>query len=164
MIPSNNQHHSPTRHYPTHNPNAPNNHQHSPTRHYSSHTLANASHAGSGGQHSPTHHYAPPVPVGPPPHQLPPHYQSQLETAFFMRGHDGPGGPMDNMVDLNGGDHSGSGVGAGGPGMESGDMYLYGVPHHGPRLSPAPFPTHPHYNNRPGPDVYEFEYEEPHFT
>lgn len=68
---------------------------------------------------------------------------------------------MDNMGEMNPGEHHGGG----GNGMDAGDLYnMYGVPHHASRLSPAPFPTHPHYNNRTSPEVYEFEYEEPHFT
>ena len=135
--------HSPTRHYATHNPN---NSQHSPTRHYATHTPANASH------HSPSHHYAPPIPPQGP---LPPHYQQQLETVFSMRGEGGEQGGMGDPPS----EHSGGGS----TGMEAGELYsMYGVPH--PRLSPAPF--HSHYNNRTGPppQVYEFDYEEPHFT
>lgn len=79
-----------------------------------------------------------------------------------MRGHEGgPGGPIDPMVDES------NGGGGGGNLMDGNDLYgMYGVPHHTARLSPGPFgpfPTNPHYNNRQGPpDLYEFEYEEPH--
>ena len=83
------------------------------------------------------------------------------------------GGPMGDMGDMNHPGNGGNGMDPGGNGMESSDMYgMYGVPQQHPssRLSPAPFPTHGHYgnntnnSNRPGPEVYEFEYEEPHFT